>query len=133
MVQSTSPRAGLPAPTEADDADHLHGREWATNGRDLQSACTFALPSPIACDQENRPVCLCYPGVVGPPVCSGSTTQSRARAVPSIRHLRVAKGLMDRAIVGAVCPTQTADATREDFGYWPTLLQLEARVGQRLR
>jgi len=45
MLPSTAPRAGLAAPAVRGDngSDPVHGREWTTNGTDLQFACTFAL------------------------------------------------------------------------------------------
>lgn len=134
MIPSTDPRPGLPAPSAANDADPIHGREWATNGLDLQSACTFAFAAPVPCVVANRETCECNPPMTAP-LCSASdaTVQVRGRAVPGIRHLRVAKGLGDRAIVGSICPAQVNDPTRDDFGYAPTLSQLRARIGQRLK
>ncbi len=135
MVQSTAPRAGLPGPGAADDADPVHGRDWTTNQLDLQSACTFALATPIDCAvPANREVCDCYPGN-SPPFCNAGTptVQDRLRALPGIRHLRVAKGLGEQAVVGSICPAQSTDPSRADYGYAPTLSQLGARIGQRLR
>lgn len=135
MAQSTEPRAGLPPPSAADDADPVHGREWSTNKRDLQFACTFALDTPLDCSAPaNRELCDCTPGSTSPLCSAGNPTlQARARALPGVRHLRVAKGLGDQAVVGSICPAQSADPARDDFGYAPTLSQLGARIGQRLR
>ncbi|MBK6464212.1 MAG: hypothetical protein IPF92_24910 [Myxococcales bacterium] len=135
MVQSTEPRAGLAPPSAANDADPVHGREWSTNKQDLQSACTFALATPLDCSlPANREVCDCTAGATAP-LCSAAspTVQERGRALPGIRHLRVAKGLGDQSVVGSICPTQSNDPARDDFGYAPTLSQLGVRVGQRLR
>ncbi len=134
MVQSIEPRPGLPGPTAADDADPVHGREWVTNRHDLQSACTFALAAPVPCAVANRETCECQPPMTAP-LCSAAdaTVQVRGRALPGIRHLRVARGLGDQAIVGSICATQGNDPARDDFGYTPTLAQLGARIGQRLK
>ena len=134
MLQSTSPRAGLPGPGASNTADPVHGREWSTGGVELQSACTFAFATPVPCTTANRETCECGTGTTAP-FCSSSdpTIQERGRAVPGIRHLRVAKGLGEQAIVGSICPIQTSDPSRNDFGYAPTLAQLGTRIGQRLK
>lgn len=94
MIQSTEPRTGLPPPsaTRGDNGpDPIHGREWMTNGRDLQYACTFSLDVPRTCTLQ-EPSCDCA-GTNNPPLC-GSTLgeQVLAKAYPSIRQLRVVKG-----------------------------------------
>lgn len=118
MLESASPRAGLPPPTASDVADPVHGREWDTSkgvdGPALQAACTYELPSPRDCsDPANAPSCDCVgsqatPG--GPPLCAPNpkdggklTLQVRAQARPSLRELRVAKALGTQAAVASVC------------------------------
>src|SRR5204862_309122 len=69
MIVSTNPRTGLPGASSPDDADPVHGREWTTNGTDLQFACTFDLyeigadgksvPAPHLCDPAKDTACDC--------------------------------------------------------------------------
>ena len=70
MLESVSPRAGLAAPSSADDADPVNGREWVTNagqGVDLQFACTFPLAVPRDCTSPtNSQICDC-PSALGEP------------------------------------------------------------------
>ncbi|MBX3186389.1 MAG: hypothetical protein KF819_05205 [Labilithrix sp.] len=126
MVQSTSPRSGLPAPGAIGDngLDPIHGREWETAGDDLQYACTFALPTARTCTPVDA-VCECASGKA-PPLCSGPNVQTRAKAYPSIRELRLVKELGDRGIVGSICP-QDANA-----GYTSTMNHLADALAPRL-
>jgi len=134
MVESIAPRAGLPVPGASYDlgSDPDVGREWNTTNAtgvgdegssvDLQLACTFALAAPRDCTTTSP--CPCAPGSAGatandgPPLCdpSARTTQVRAAAYPSIRELRVAKGLGAQAFVGSICapfgPVETAALSR---------------------
>ena len=130
MVQSTVPRAGLvpPSQTPGDNgSDPVNGREWLTNDDDLQFACTFALAAPRTCASSD-PSCDCaqMPSR-NPPLC-GTTSgqQTRGKAYPTVRELRVAKALGDRGVVGSVC---AADAAQ---GYTTTMQILADRLAPRL-
>lgn len=107
MRQSTTPRPNLAGPSAVrgdNGTDPAHGREYETNGQDLQFACTFALDAVRVCD-VNDPSCDCADPTRNPPLCTATLgEQVRAKAYPGIRPLRVAKGLGERAIVGSICP-----------------------------
>lgn len=109
MIQSTKARPGLPgnAPLGDNGTDPVHGREWETKNDDLQFACTFALATPRTCTSQD-PSCDCARGTT-PPLCSGQGTQVRGKAYPTVRELRVAKALGDRAVVGSICEGSSYD------------------------
>jgi hypothetical protein len=127
MIPSVKPRAGLPPPAPRGDngPDPIHGREWDTQDEDLQFACTFPLSPPVTCT-VNDLTCLCTPpDPRSPPVCTGNQ-QVRGRAFPTVRELRVAKGLGDRAIVASICAADPA------AGYAPLLDALAGRMARSL-
>lgn len=129
MVQSITARPGLPAPTATrgdNGTDVVHGREWSTNGNDLQYACTFALAAPRTCVAYDSS-CECNDPNRNPPLCGATLGQQlRASAYPTIRELRVVKDLGDRGIVGSICPGSTA------LGYEATLTRLGDVIAPRL-
>jgi hypothetical protein len=88
MVPSIVARAGLPGPSAVlgdNGTDPVHGREWNTQKRDLQYACTFELPAPRQCD-SNDPSCDCASDQgTNPPLCSTTGQQIRGKAYPSLR------------------------------------------------
>jgi len=117
MIESTSPRTGIEAPGPLYNlgTDPENGREWNTltssQGIDLEYACTFALPTPHDCSSGADPSCECFGTESttpdGPPLCDPQTrtTQTRGKAYPSIRELRVAHDLAQQAVVGTICST----------------------------
>ncbi len=130
MIQSTSPRAGLapPSGTPGDNgSDPVNGREWNTGNDDLQFACTFALATPRTCAATD-PSCDCaQQSSRNPPLCGATSgQQTRGKAYPTVRELRVAKALGDRGVVGSVC---AADAAQ---GYTTTMGLLADRMAPRL-
>ncbi len=132
MLESLTPRAGLPAPTSSDTADPISGREWDTAKKDLQYACTFDLPTPKDCTQPaSKNACDCD-GVKGTPLCESpvNTTQVRGKAYPSIRQLAVAKGLGPQAVVASVCALHILETTPGDplFGYRPLINNLVTKL-----
>src|SRR5690606_124127 len=60
-------------------------------------------------------------------------TQYSAKAYPGTRHLQVAKGLGEQAIVASICPANLEDATAPDYGYRPAIGALIERLKTRLR
>ena len=132
MIESITPRAGLPGTTAQNGADPIHGREWKTTlspaGLDLQYACTFPLPTPKNCNlPANAQTCECggtASGPEGPPICNGSL-QVRGKTYPTIRQLRVAKGLGIQGIVGSLC---AVDASSPSYGYRPVIDALLQRL-----
>ncbi len=129
MIQSTTPRAGLipPSQTVGDNgSDPVNGREWDTNNNDLQFACTFALAAPRTCASSD-PSCDCGRSGSNPPLCAPGGQQTRGKAYPTVRELRVAKALGDRGVVGSVCAGDAAQ------GYTATMAILADRIGPRLQ
>lgn len=126
MIQSVLPRSGLPPPVDErgnNGTDPDHGREWTT-GDELQFACTAELVPPGACTASEAS-CDCA-GAKNPPLCGPTVgEQTRMKAFPSTRPLRVARDLGDRAVVGSVCQP-SADA------YTSTLRVLAQRVSARV-
>ncbi len=118
MIESTSPRAGVAS------------GEWNTLTSnadiDLEYACTFDLPAPKDCtDPKNAKACDCEGNAAsdpnGPPLCDPvkKTTQVRGKAYPTIRELRVAKGLGQQAVVASLCARDTSPADKglPSYGY----------------
>ncbi len=142
MIESIAPRPGLPGPSDA-PTDPIEGREWNTHtsavGLDLQYACTFDLPTPKDCTtDENKNACDCILNAAtakdGPPLCGSpqSSTQVKGKAYPTIRELRVAKGLGAQGVVASICARNVTDATRPDFGYRPAIRAIVDRLKQVL-
>lgn len=142
MVQSTTPRKGLPGPDSADDADPVHGREWTTNGSDLQFACVFDLyeldDKGVA--QQVRRVCPegdkscdCN-GEKDTPLCAANDrrTQIKGKAYPTRRELMVAKELQDQGVVASLCPKQLTNAVADDYGYRPAVRAITDRLERSL-
>lgn len=136
MIQSNVPRpqitGGDPITSKRGDngTDPVHGRDWDTRGRDLEYACTVALPVERAC-AGNSDSCECAddPAQAGKPqsntpLCAtdGSATQIRAKAYPTIRELRLVKALGDRGLVASICSVDPAS------GYGPILENLATKL-----
>ena len=138
MIASTEPRAGLPPPSSADDADPISGREWTTGGTDLQFACTFPLfevgadgksvPAAHKCpDGDNT--CDCN-GTSTTPLCSATDRKSqiRGKAYPTRRELQVARDLGDHGIAASLCPKQLSAPDGDDYGYRPAVRAITDRL-----
>jgi hypothetical protein len=114
MVQSVAPRAGLQGPTTTrgdNGVDPIHGREWNTLQDDLQFACTFALTQTRTCTAQD-PSCDCALSERNPPLCGATLgTQLRGKAYPTMRPLRVARGLGDRGVIGSICSETSYEET----------------------
>ncbi len=113
MLQSTAPRSGLqvPSATYSLGTDPDSGREWNTltssAGIDLEYACTFDLPQPVDCTASPIGCDCATTAADGPPLCDANvrTTQIKGKAYPTIRELRVAKGLGKQSFVASMCNT----------------------------
>ncbi|MEP7122285.1 MAG: hypothetical protein ABJE95_15295 [Byssovorax sp.] len=117
MIESVKPRAGLPGPGSAPDADPISGHEY-TAIDDPQYACVFKLPAPRDCSAIDAYGCDCGPGNDSPVCDPGTpTTQVSARAFPGLRELATLKSLGSQGIVGSLCPSQITDVSRADYGY----------------
>jgi hypothetical protein len=146
MRESTAPRQNLQAPGSTYNlgTDPDNGREWntltSTAAIDLQYACTFTLPTPKDCTlPANQGACDCTGTAAsaadGPPLCSTSTrtTQIKGKAYPTIRELRVAKGLGPQAVVASLCAKDVTSAvTSPTFGYNPAMQAIVNRLKNAL-
>jgi hypothetical protein len=143
MLQSTSPRDGLPPPTAADDADEIHGREWDTKGEDLQFACTFDLyergadgrAAPIRrdCKRGTEESCDCD-GERATPLCAPDDprVQIKGKAYPTRRELMVVKELAEQGVAASLCPKQLTAPDADDYGYRPAMRSITDRLERSL-
>lgn len=137
MVQSVSPRNGVPAPssTPGDNGDPNDpvGRDYTTNGDDLQYACTFNLPAPHEC-AANEASCDCGKPEVTPPLCaSDKKTQIKAKAYPTIREFMVVRALGQQGIISSLCPlTLEGDKNAAVYGYNPAVKVIVDRLKNAL-
>jgi hypothetical protein len=130
MVQSPTPRAGLPSNLRV---------EWDTGLVDLEYACTFDLPAPKNCaDAKYLGACDCTATGTNPPLCAPNpddgnklTLQVAGKAYPGIRQLTVAHALGERGVVASICPS-TLDTTSPDYGFRPALRALGDRMAKSL-
>jgi hypothetical protein len=110
MVQSITPRAGLPPPsaTSGDNGtDPINGREWDTLKNDLQYACTFPLPMQDwkTCPKTGDASCADCDGTKNPPLCdTNPLVQTRAKAYPTVRQFEIVHALGDQGIAASLCP-----------------------------
>ena len=149
MIESVNPRAGLSAPSSADNADPVNGREWDTSvlgngGSDLQYACTFTLPSPKDCTSAaTKQGCDCPTEATTashgqiPPLCDATTPtlQRKAKTYPTIRELALVKAMGTQGIAASLCPIHTTDdATKSDplFGYRPAVASIVDAIKGRI-
>jgi len=124
-------------------ANHINGHEQVNQGaRDLQLACTFALPNPIVCDRaafDANKACDCYEedltfnrALCQPPGGGAATTnQTYGKAYPGLRELQVLKGIGGHGIVASTC-AKTADLTSDSYGYRPAMDALAGRVAKQI-
>ncbi|MFO0755775.1 MAG: hypothetical protein U0359_04760 [Byssovorax sp.] len=123
MIESVVPRAGLPPPGSPSDADPINGHEYSIpKNDDLQYACVFDLPAPHDCS-NNQVACDCADPNNDSPLCDPNqkTIQKRAKGYPGLRELAVLRGLGGQGIVASVCPAQTSDPQKADYGYRPVI------------
>jgi hypothetical protein len=75
----------------------------------------FDLATPKDCTDPNQADgCDCVRAATnsdGPPLCDPTTPtmQIRGKAYPTIRELRVAKGLANQGVVASICPRTTTE------------------------
>jgi hypothetical protein len=125
MIESITPRAGVQG-------------EWNTLSSgasiDYEYACTFDLPKQRTCASDDSS-CDCQGVADGPPLCAsaGSTTQVKGKAYPTIRELRVAKGLGDNAVVASLCAPVVSGSTSDPaYGYNPAMQAIVNRLKKQL-
>jgi hypothetical protein len=100
---------------------------------DIQYACIFPLQTPnpvgIDCSSPDSPDNpLCTGGNLGAP----KEPQLYAKAYPGLRELSVARGLAQQGIITSICPGNTTDPTKADFGYRPAMSAIVERMIPRL-
>ncbi|HSQ66066.1 MAG TPA: hypothetical protein VLM85_22745 [Polyangiaceae bacterium] len=145
MIESIAPRSGLTPPTgtytpDTDTSEHEWNTLTSTAGIDMQYACTFQLPAAKDCTApQYQGACDCADsnGTVvtapdGPPLCdpANRNMQVRGKAYPTIRELRVARGLGSQAVVASLCAKDTnpADKALADYGYNPAMQAIVNRL-----
>jgi hypothetical protein len=112
-------------------------------GDDLQYACIFPLPEPVACDPPeamgNDVACDCNQSEYDydRPTCSypdgtnAEGIQEYAKAYPGVRQLEVLRGIGSQAVVGSICPKNTVpNGSPEDdpfYGYNPIVHAMAER------
>ncbi len=142
MIQSVAPRSGLAGadlPKGNNGTDKIHGREWNTEKKDLQYACTFDLPaaSQRTCGQSDQS-CDCGADATGnPPLCGddgagGTTKQVKAKAYPTIREFQVVRALGDQGVIASLCPIQLTNPNAADYGYRPAVSAIIDRLKNAL-
>jgi hypothetical protein len=147
MIESITPRQGLPGPDSAYNADPIAGHEWDTSkdsppNRDLQYACVFNITPRLCTDSSDCDCANPTSGTVADlksPLCQApgtnaySTTQVRAKAYPGLRELQVIQGLGSQGVVASICPSNTGDNTRTDFGFRPAMSVLLRGVSNTIK
>jgi len=143
MRESIDPRSGSnpitgdgirPPSSPAATASPINGHEWEPVKRsDLQYACTFRLPAPIACaiatscdcnpieNERNKPLCQAPDGSYG-------TTQYYAQAYPGLRQLELLSKLGESAVAASICPRNLDDPGRQDHAYDPAVQAMIDRL-----
>ena len=130
MVESPTPRAGLPGPSSAPGADPINGHEWLPHLDDLNFACIFPLPTPRDCAgatggcdckqggdpgyNQNNPLCQAPNGSYG-------SLQYSAKAYPGLRQLEVLRDLGDRGVAASICAKAVDNPANPIFGYNPAM------------
>jgi hypothetical protein len=128
---------------------------------DLQYSCIFPLNEPRDCSLDaSYSGCDCvtesdaegnvYNYYEGNPLCydqasaTYGTTQYYAKAYPGPRMLELLEGVScppdldegaactDQSVLASICPRQTTDPTKQDFGYRPVIRALLLNVAERL-
>jgi len=156
MIESIAPRAGqnpitllaiAPATSTNPQQNAINGHEKNNDDlADLQHACIFQLPEPVACTAgqagcdcapdkagtlsavtaENSP--LCQPPAGGAP----GSTQYFGKAYPGTRELSFARQMGGRAVSASMCPRSVTDTGSADYGYVPAFDSLLKRIGQTI-
>jgi hypothetical protein len=149
MIESIDPRMGtnpitgdaLVQPSEAvgPQDNPINGHEYSNERRDdLQYACTFRLAMPTECDANNLNCSCSVDANADSPLCQDPATgdygnkQHFVSAYPAIRHLSLMRAIGDTALLGSICPAESA-VPQTQYGYQPTVGALLARIDPLLR
>jgi hypothetical protein len=99
MIESIAPRAGLAVYAGDRGVDPVHGGERAiTDGADLQYACI----GPRSVDDDGGD-CSKPEAAAHNPLCDAQAKQTRFKAYPGLRHLRILRSLGDNGVVASIC------------------------------
>lgn len=132
-----------PATSTNPQANHINGHELVnTSNDDLQYACTFQLPTPLACDAtalNSNKGCDCYASAAdyNRPLCQPAeggaygTTQYFGKGYPGLRELSVLKRVGGHGIVASIC-AKTADVQSDSYGYRPAMDALTGRIAHQI-
>jgi hypothetical protein len=127
--------AGALAPsTSVGFTNTINGHEANIVAKDdLQYACIFPLNTPrTAC---NGVGCECDRVEYNPPLCDGPT-QLYAKAYPSVRELRVLKGVGDisgNTVATSICPKSIDSTAPSGYGYVPAMSALVTALESALK
>lgn len=161
MIQDVNARPALAtggsptSPRGTNGTDRINGRDWNTNGADLQYACTFDIAT-RNCDStapaatQNSCDCIDPSGGRTPasaqnlsnqPLCSPTSpfSQVKAKAYPTIRQLQLARALGPQGIAASLCPINpqltldpSADKNDPTYGYNPAVASIIDRLKNAL-
>jgi hypothetical protein len=104
----------------------INGHETnIADASELQYACIFPLPFIKDCAVDTSVSCDCKPASanMNRALCNG-TSQTHAKAFPSVRELRVLKAFGDltgNAIPSSICPKTLTDTADPSYGYTPVV------------
>jgi len=151
MIEAIEPRTNISYPTNgtiscgpsaSQDCDKINSREWDTHtskiGLDLQYACTFKLTTKKDCSVPDTIGCDCGPSGGGAlptsPLCDPTNLniQTRGKAYPTIRELRVVKAMGNNGVVASICPPPIDDETADNYGYNPAVRAIVDRLKNAL-
>jgi hypothetical protein len=146
MIESITPRPGLPGPESGPRADPVHGHEWDPTrdstqpNADLQYACIFDLAPAKKCTGPED--CDCFGtqselDLVHKPLCQNAqgdytNEQTRGKAYPGTRILQVLQGLGDQGTATSICPVQLSDPSGGDYGFTPAVVAIVGRLRRTL-
>jgi hypothetical protein len=156
MHESIAPRSGtnpvlgtstVPPNATVGQDNPINGHEQnVVDLDDLQYACTFPLPAPRHCGQDNSATCDCMADTqdYDRPLCEypdGPGTdgvQVAAKAYPGLRELSVLRELGENGVVASICAKHTAPApgltkqTDGSYGYNPAIDAFGDIITQRV-
>ncbi len=138
MIESPTPRPGLPGPTASGLPDAISGHEF-DDPLELEYACIFPLWNPVSCAPGELD-CDCHDGDLGAdrPVCQPpgggppTTTEYATQAYPGLRQLDLVHSMGKQGIAASICARNTADQTQPDFGYRPLVGAIVEHIAKEL-
>jgi hypothetical protein len=128
--------AALAPATASGRPNPINGHETnIADNSELQYACIFPLPQPKDCAEGSETCdCKASDAPFNRALCDG-TTQTHAKAYPSVRELRVLKSFGDltgNAITTSICPKTLDVKSSPSYGYHPAIDALVGRLKSEL-